>query len=122
MARIFKGERWAALTCLDITQESRSISIGKYDGFSTVLVTVYRLRCDCSAEVTVLAQEFPGKRRMTDCGCGRTRQEEFDKGMTSYMLSGECRKIIQEYSRLHFCSKTEAVEQLVRAGWCAELS
>ena len=84
--KLRKGEQWGALTCRNvfikrITQEDGStITVS----FNTL---VYALECQCGKIVETIEREFPGKKQMTDCGCGAARHEHKAEGHIAKAVS-----------------------------------
>lgn len=85
--RVNKADQWGALRCLDVVQDEKPImaldgagkpyATGEYES-----VLMYKLQCDCGKVLNVRGEQFPGKRKMQDCGCGKAFREPTDYSVT----------------------------------------
>lgn len=72
--RVIKvGDSWGKLTCIGFGVEvTRETSNGITEEIRTRIMDV---ECSCGTVVFVHADDFPGRRKMKDCGCGAGKSD-----------------------------------------------
>ena len=68
--RIQAGDRWNRVQCIDISSVERTVPWIGGGGSDIFELEVLTLKCECGKEFTIDKRDFPGKRRVKDCGCG----------------------------------------------------
>jgi len=104
-----KGDRFG---CLTLTSCGKRLFA--QDGIEDRLDWM-ELTCLCGKTIALWASRFPGKRKLKDCGCGRSSRDH------SYVVVGvslplETREDVERFRQAEGLSFSRAIVELVRRG------
>ncbi len=118
--RVFKGDKWAWLECVDIKDKQVFVPWPRGGGGELETQTFVVLQCTCGNKIQIEDVEFPGKRKMPDCGCGGGRDEQ-RKAIKTLMLPVSFITEIENYANANYKGNfSKALVELMRPVLVAE--
>ena len=119
--KVFKGEEWAWLKCVDIKKKKVYTPWPRGGGGETVETVMLILECECGNKFQIEQDKFSCKRKFGDCGCGGSTEEVITKPKTIVMPLKFMREI-DTYAKLNFKGNfSKAIVKFAKAGFKAEL-
>jgi len=104
--------RWGTLQLINIQEHIRRVEqSGGWEEFPDVQLT---LICHCGKEFTVWQSEFPGKRKMKDCGCGMA--ERAKRALVTFCTTDTNLKRITAYALDQRMTLSKACAEIVEIG------
>ena len=109
------NERWGQLEVIDM--DFQEVTEHPYEGItSTSNVIIAKLKCNCGKVFEIRRDQFPGKRRMKDCGCGIAKTDGLCV-MTAMSLPFSLMQTIKAFADKETKSnKSRAMQILMRRG------
>lgn len=114
LAMMEKSKRWGRITCLGIERKDRVNA----DGTEILANQPYLvLQCDCGTPAfEVWASDFPGKRKMLDCGrCGLGIAHKMPM-VQAISMRLDTRLLIEAFQNKYGWNTSQTVVELVRQG------
>lgn len=114
--RIKEGDKWGALECVSIYEDTVVINFPR-GGSESYKDTFLQLKCVCGNELRPKKRDFAGKRQVLDCGCGAGKQAVAD-GTGCYLslyVSFQLVTRLREYARQENLSISKAGSKLWQA-------
>ncbi len=122
MQKVFKGEEWAWLRCADIKRTKEYVPWPRGGGGEDVWTTMIVLECLCGKKIQMEDSKFPNKRRMSDCGCGGSKDEQ-RKMVKTVVLPVSFINAIEKYSNVNLKGNfSRALVKLTRPALTAEMA
>lgn len=119
MMKVSAGEKWARVQCLRVDVRSEpeyafDTRGGKYETGVFSSESFYQFKCECGKEFELAADQFHGKRRLKDCGCGLGESDvAVFVGVTMPL---KLRRILNQYAVEHGVGMSHATVRLIEAG------
>lgn len=106
-----EGERWGRLQCIKSEFVDRPVIVA--DGIEEITKVVrYTIQCECGKKLKIWEHHFKGKRKMRDCGCGRSKLDVSPVRLNIYLPQRMFNRV-KKYAFENGWDISEAVGQLV---------
>lgn len=114
------GQKWGSVTCLEVADETKRIMLDDGSGHmyysgDSVRTVLYKLKCDCGKLFEVDKEEYKGKRRTRDCGCGMGRTEGRSTIFTVSVSEGT-KRALEDFADDEEMSLSAVTQKTLRAG------
>jgi|SRR5262245_25407227 len=117
---LYEGAKWGHMTCVRTSSVVEPIIYknqygDEYDSGNTREEVEIELKCDCG-ETVIFHNEFPGKRRVLDCGkCKRGANKRYPTAVT-FTCPIDIKIEIENYASENRMAKSHAYVKILEAG------
>lgn len=113
-----EGDKWAAV--IVIGNEMTSEQVTHRGVTETVMFRVLEFRCDCGEPIVMKSGDFPGRRKMRDCGCGIWARQSEVKPVkmttTSIYIPIEIMRRLRQYAADNDTTPNKAISRVLDDG------